>query len=129
MSPNQPERIPAVQVVATSWGKDAPVWVQRLAIEVDNTSQNKAAQKIGYSASVVSQVLKHIYTGSYKSVEERVLKVFGDRVDCPVLGDIDGGTCLTNQKAKYDGSNHAAVNLYVACRRCPHNLTCKGGSK
>ena len=116
----------AKETVKTHWGVNAPVWVRQLAAQCDVSSQKKTADKIGRSAALVNQVLKNRYAGDLRGVQERVETAFGDKVTCPVLGQIDGGECLRHQQAKYNPGNHAAVSLFVACKKCPHNLICKG---
>lgn len=116
----------AIETIATHWGDSAPVWVRLLATACDETSQKKTAVKISRSSALVNQVLKGKYPGDLTDVQNRVEKVFGIKIPCPELGDIEGAACLVNQQKKYNPANHAAVSLFVACRRCPHNISCKG---
>lgn len=118
----------AIRTVDESWGEAAPEWVKTLAAFCDAESQAAAARLIGRSTSLINQVLKNKYMGDLTGVEERVNSAFRVvPVPCPVLGDIDGASCLAHQQATYHPGNHLAVRLYVACRRCPHNLGRKGG--
>jgi len=117
----------AAETVTECWGV-APDWVRQLAAACDDTSQRETAQKIGLSPSLVNQVLKNRYQGNLGNVRGRVeTGLAADRRHCPVMGLIDGKTCLTNQSRRYDPSNHIAVRLYRACRGCEHSL--KGGKK
>lgn len=120
--------VSARDIVETFWGNDAPEWVHTLAQFCDTESQAAAARKIGRSPSLVNMVLKNKYTGDLKGVEKRVTSAFCSApVPCPVLGEIDGATCLTHQRAPYVPTNPLAVRLYVSCRRCPFSLNCKKG--
>lgn len=117
----------AAETVAECW-RDAPDWLLRLAAACDDTSQRETAQKIGFSPSLVNQVLKNRYQGNLENVRARVeTGLDADRRHCPVMGMIPGNVCLANQSRRYDPSNHIAVRLYRACRGCPHSL--KGGGK
>lgn len=119
----------ALDIVAEFWGATAPEWVKTLARFCDKNTQAAAARKIGRSASLINQVLKNRYTGDLIGVQARVESAFSDSgVVCPVMGQITGSTCLGHQKVDYNPSNHIAVKLYVACRRCPHNVSRKGTS-
>lgn len=119
----------AVDIVMEFWGETAPEWVRTLARFCDKETQAAAARKIGRSASLINQVLKNRYTGNLTAVQSRVEAAFSDTgVICPVLGQMTGTACLSHQKAAYNPANHTAVKLYVACRRCPHNLSKKGAT-
>lgn len=116
----------AIEIIREFWGSDAPEWVVTLAKYCDKNTQKAAAQKIQRSPSLINQVLKNSYTGDLEGIQARVESAFSDTgVECPVLGEITGATCLGHQKAGYNPSNHIAVKLYVACQRCPFNLSRK----
>lgn len=125
MTPPQ-KKTGSLETAREFWGRDAPEWVITLAKFCDKNSQKAAAQKIQRSPSLINQVLKNKYTGDLEGIQARVESAFSDTgVACPVLGDITGATCLGHQKADYNPSNHIAVRLYVACQRCPFNLSRK----
>lgn len=121
----QKEKPIYAEVAQASWLGLVPPWVAHLAIEADKESLRKAADKIGYSPAVVSQLFKNAYAGNLDRVRESVEHALGEKIECPVLGLIDGAQCLTHQKAKYRASNHTAVALFVACQRCPNNMNCR----
>ena len=52
---------PADEIAKQYWGDDVPDWVMRLAEQCMASSQNQVAKNLGYSASVVNQVLRHKY--------------------------------------------------------------------
>lgn len=98
-----------------------PDWKVVLADACKQSSQSAVAKRIGYSAAVVSQVLK----GSYKGDEARVQQavegaLMGLTVDCPVLGEIPRHVCLEYQKREFAATNPVRVRLYHTCPTCPH---------
>lgn len=119
-----PVKISAVARVHQSW-PTPPAWVLKLAVACDEESQKSVADKIGRSGALVNQVLKNTYKGNMQAVAARVKLVFGEEVDCPVLGDITGGECLTWQNRPRLAVNHHLVRMYIACRSCPHNISRK----
>jgi hypothetical protein len=116
---------PATETVEKCWRGSAPAWVLRLAAFCDRESQAAAANKIGRSPALVNMVLKNRYTGDMDAVEKRVETAFTETIECPVLGDIDGQTCLNWQSKPYSGANHHVVRMFRACQRCPNNQLCK----
>lgn len=116
---------PATDTVKKSWGDDAPAWVKSLAAECDKTSQAKVAGAMGRSPSLVNMVLKNRYSGNMDDVKARFETAFTETIECPVLGDIDGQTCLNWQSKPYSGANHLVVRMFRACQRCPNNQICK----
>jgi len=83
-------------------------WKVVLADACKQSSQSAVARRIGYSAAVVSQVLK----GSYKGDEHRVQQavegaLMGLTVDCPVIGEIPRNVCLEYQRRAHQGALRA----------------------
>ncbi len=75
------------EVARQHWGEPLPDWIARLAEECEATSQRQAAERIRYSAGLVSNVLRNRYTGDMAGVEEAVRgALMGDTVTCPELG-------------------------------------------
>lgn len=116
---------PATDTVDKCWGKDAPAWVKMLAAKCDQTSQAKVAGQLGRSPSLVNQVLKNSYSGNMDDVKARFETAFTETIECPVLGDISGQSCLDWQGRPYSAANHLVVRMFRACQRCPHNQLCK----
>jgi hypothetical protein len=107
--------------IATEAWREVPDWVRMLAERCNSLGQSKAAGRIGYSPSLVNQVLKNKYGGNLSRVQCCVERAFKTQtVTCPVLGEIGGSLCLKHQAAKPNTTNHMAVALYRACRRCPN---------
>ena len=110
-----------------NWNDELPDWVLVLAEQCDRASQQKVADTIGYSSSVINQVLKNRYNGNMKAVQAAVSGAYLNvNVVCPVLGEIGLHRCLQHQRAKFQATNSTRVRLYKACRgigtpRCKHS--------
>lgn len=116
-----------------AWGDALPEWVLGLAQQCAASSQNKVAKKLGYSAAVVSTVLRNSYQGSMDAVRDRYLGVYEASVtSCPALGTIGLHVCQNwRGKARHlNPANAMNVKMFRACNRCPVFLTAqaKGGS-
>jgi hypothetical protein len=106
-----------------AWGT-VPDWVLELASLADREGQKKAGARIGYSGSVVSEVINARYgNGDLGRVEEKVRgALMGLEVDCPVLGSIGRDLCLDEQKQPFRATSRHRAELYHACRNgCPHS--------
>lgn len=108
--------------VRAHWGESAPDWLLILAENCDSSSQKKVGEEIGYSSTVVNQVLKGRYTGDLTAVEKAVRGAYlNATVLCPVLGDLPVNRCLQHQRQPYANTNRLRVRLYIACRSgCAH---------
>lgn len=98
-------------------------WIEQLRTEAAQTSQNKAGARIGYSGSVVNQVLKGTYKGDLSSVEQAVRgALMGAIVDCPVVGDLPRNRCIDYQRrsSTFAATNPMRVQLHRACPTCKH---------
>lgn len=83
--------------------------------------QRAAAQRIGYSPAVVSQVLSGSYRGDLKAVQTAVEgALLGATVDCPVAGEIPRNRCLEHQRSEASAANPMRVALAQACPVCPN---------
>lgn len=114
---------PPREVAAESWGSPMPDWVLALVGEVERTSGVKAAARIGYSASVVSSVLRRAYLGDLGKVEAAIRgALMGETVECPVLGEISRDRCLREQDMPRMATSAIRMRLWAACRDgCPHS--------
>jgi hypothetical protein len=112
-----------------AWG-DPPDWIVALAVEANRTTLKAAADRIGYSAPVVSEALSATYRGSLARVEERVRgALMGLTVDCPILGDIGRDRCLDEQKEPFRATSAMRARLWHACRGgCRHAKTAGGAA-
>ena len=113
---------PAILKARDAWGDDLPDWVMGLAQACAASSQNKVAQRMGYSASLISQVLGRKYPGDLSSVRDRYLGIFEAKtVDCPELGNVPLDRCQDwRKKARHlQPGNARNVQMFRACNRCP----------
>lgn len=113
-----------VTEVRETWGDALPDWVLLLAEQADASGQKAVALAIGYSTTVVNQVLKNQYSGDLASVEGATRGAFQNlHVECPVLGPLPRQTCLTHQRTPFAATNPDRVRLWKACNggQCPHS--------
>ncbi len=97
-------------------------WIDVLRAEVERTSQAAVAKRLGYSGSVVSQVLSGTYAGRLDNVERAVRDVIGvASVPCPVLGSIHETKCAELRNRPFAATNPSRVAMWRACRTCPLN--------
>ncbi|CDO60838.1 hypothetical protein BN1012_Phect2625 [Candidatus Phaeomarinobacter ectocarpi] len=114
-----------------AWGGDAPDWVEALAEQVDaGPSQNQIAKALDLSAGIVSQVLSNTYKGRMDRIEQRVRgKFMGEKLECPVLGEIGRDQCAREQKKDLTFESPIRPRLHRACRSgCPHSRIKTKGS-
>lgn len=80
-----------------------------------------SAEAIGYSATVVSQVLTGNYKGDLKAVRQKVEgALMGAVVDCPVIGELPRNRCLEYQRLPFAATNPNRVRFASACPTCPN---------
>lgn len=98
-------------------------WIAALAAECAAHGQRRVARAIGYSASVVSEVLSETYRGDVGAVRRAVEGALMDgTVACPALGqDIGTHQCLMFQRQPLAATSPARVRLARTCPTCPHN--------
>lgn len=99
-------------------------WIEVLRQACESSTQGAVAERIGYSTTVVNQVLKGAYKGDLQRVQRAVEgALMGSTVDCPVVGEIPRQKCVEHQRATFRSTNHMAVQLYNACRSgCPNSF-------
>lgn len=109
--------------VADFWSGGVPDWVHALATACDRKSQAHVARQIGYSPTVVNQVLKRKYPGNMRRVEDAVrATIMRSTVECPELGEIALAECREYQARPFSSTNAQRVRLWKACRNCELNL-------
>lgn len=106
------------------WNGAPPEWVRALAATFAGSTQAAVARRIGYSPSVVNQVIRGSYKGDLTRVEEAVRGAFiSECVICPVLGEIGRDVCLAHQRRGFEATSLVRAQLYHACRKpCRHYL-------
>ncbi|HEY5209610.1 MAG TPA: transcriptional regulator [Stellaceae bacterium] len=99
-----------------------PDWVLVMAEEATRTSGAALAKRLGYSSSVVSQVLNHRYSlGDLDRVEAAVRgALMGVTVVCPVLGEIGRDHCLMERREPHRATSAMRAQLFHACKTCSH---------
>lgn len=111
-----------VAIAHAAWGDAMPDWIAGLARECESSSQNKVAQRMNRSASLISAVLRNKYRGSLEAVEEVYRGVFEKAViECPALGTIPTNDCRDWQRKamRFNSNNSFRVRMYRACNACP----------
>jgi DNA-binding transcriptional regulator YdaS (Cro superfamily) len=98
-------------------------WLEVLRERAEATGQRAVARLMGYSPSVVSQVLAGSYGGDLTAVRRAVEGAFmAGLVECPALGqEIGTQDCLRFQRMPLAASSPARVRLHRTCPTCPHN--------
>jgi len=100
-------------------------WVKVLAdaVAAPGMSQNKMANQLGVSTSMLSQVLRGIYPGNTEKLQMKVEGQFMNRVvNCPIKGEIPIDECHEHQQRPFSSANRERVKLYRACRSgCPYS--------
>jgi DNA-binding transcriptional regulator YdaS (Cro superfamily) len=106
----------ATDKAAAAWGVDLPDWIIELARSIDRSSQNKVAERLGYSASAISQVINNRYKAPLTGIEQAVKgALMAVIVTCPVMGDLAADTCLEHQKAEWSARR---AMIQAACQTC-----------
>jgi transcriptional regulator with XRE-family HTH domain len=100
-----------------------PEWLAALRRACKESPQAAVARRLGVSPATISQVLKGTYRADLSGIEQRVRgALFGETVDCPILGDIKRNVCLDWQDKPFAATNELRVMLYRACRDgCPYS--------
>ncbi len=97
-------------------------WIELLRKRVEKTSYRQVAQELGYSATVIYQVLRGIYAGNVDRVRQRVESTYTQGyVQCPVLGQIDRLRCARERRRPFAATNPVRVRLFRICPTCPNN--------
>ena len=100
---------------------DDDAWLEVLRTHRQTHGGKKTAEVIGYSATVVSQVLSGTYKGDMKAVQQKVEgALMGVTVDCPVIGELPRNRCLEYQRLPFAASNPLRVRFTSACPKCPN---------
>lgn len=109
----------------SGWDGDLPDWVSVLASHADAHSLKVTGDAIGYSHSLVSNVIAGKYRGDLGRVKERVRgALMGLTVECPGTGEpMPRHTCLDWQKKPFEATSQQRCRMYRACRGgCPNFL-------
>lgn len=113
----------AVAIAREAWGDDLPDWVEALAQECQRTSQNKAAQVLGYSNGAVSMVIRNKYVANSQGIEMAVRgALMSESIDCPFIGMIGKDVCRQWRIKRKRGvrANRLQIQMARACGECLH---------
>lgn len=101
----------------------AASWVDVLRDACRHATQATVARRIGYSPTVVNQVLSGTYNGDLISVQAAVEGgLMASMVDCPVIGEIPRQRCIEHQRRPFTPTNPTNIQLYHACPLCEHSI-------
>ena len=96
-------------------------WLSVLREHRKTHGNGPTATKIGYSPTVVSQVLSGKYPGDLSAIQKAVEGgLMGMTVQCPVVGEMPRNVCLEYQRRSFQATNPLRVQLHKACPACPH---------
>ena len=96
-------------------------WLDELQRAAAAEGQSAVAKRIGYSTTVVCQVLKGNYKGDLSRVQRAVEgALMHATVDCPVIGDIPLQRCIEHQRGPKRYTNPMRVQLAHTCPTCPN---------
>ena len=96
-------------------------WMEALKKACDETSQAEVARTLGRSPAQINQVIKGTYNADLTRIEEAVRGAFmHETVACPVLGELEKHRCQEEQKKTFIGTSPLRIQIYRACRTCPH---------
>lgn len=118
-----------IAIAREYWGSDLPQWVELLAGECMQSSQNKVAKALDVSPTMISQVLRAKYPGDMQRLEDVFRGVFlSATVDCPARGPLPAQDCYKwRDRARIkEGTivpkvNMEQVQMFRACNKCPRN--------
>jgi len=92
-----------------------------------HSTQADIARRIGVSEGTISNALKGRYIGNVDALAERIRgELLNQTVACPILGEITSRMCQDERKKPFHTANPLRVQLYRACKTCPHNQANKG---
>ncbi len=92
-----------------------------------HASQVEIARKLDVSDSTISNALKGRYIGNVDALAERIRgELLNQTVRCPILGEITSRICQDERKKPFHTANPMRVQLWRACKVCPHNPAAKG---
>lgn len=93
-----------------------------------HASQAEIARRLDVSDSTISNALKGRYIGNVEALAERIRgELLNQKVVCPILGEITSRICQDERKKPFHTANPMRVQIWRACKTCPHNPAAKGG--
>lgn len=108
---------------------DTEDWIAVLREEARCTSIAKAAKRISYSTTTVSEILSGKYRADPAAIRQAVEgALMSATVECPALGmEIRTNQCLEFQRRKIEqATSPHHVRLFRTCPTCPHHRAAAG---
>lgn len=100
----------------------AEPWVRLLEAAYETNGPKAVADRIGYSAGLVTAIVRGYYDANPAKVADAVMATLGQaEVDCPVLGTLPLTSCRRHRTAPFSAASPLSVRLWKACRTCPNN--------
>jgi DNA-binding transcriptional regulator YdaS (Cro superfamily) len=106
-----------------------PDWALALANACDAQGRAAVARRLGYSESVLSQMLSNNYGGNVEKVSAKIRAVImAEMMTCPAEGPMALDMCQRHQaRRESDIQNGWHRRMFAACRSgCPHFEGSKG---
>ena len=120
--------MPRVDIATEAWAGKPPGFVLAITAEWDRTrSSRKVGAAIGYSPSVVSQLVRNLYPGDTRAIAAAVRDRLQEAViPCPVQGEIGLSVCREWQNRPFSAASALHVCMFRACRVCECNPNREG---
>lgn len=104
-----------------------PRWLALMRQEVDRTSRQALADRLGYSRTTVSLVLSGTYPGNPDKIAAKAIEVLEPvlAVDCPYLGEqLPIKQCVEYSSQRAPTHHPTKMGHWRACQQCQNK--CKG---
>ena len=96
--------------------------LQALRQLCQKTTQSAVAKRLNVSEGTISNALKGRYIGNVDRLAERIRgELLQATVACPILGEITSRICQDERDKPFHAANPLRVQLWRACKACPHN--------
>jgi hypothetical protein len=100
--------------------------LQALQALTQRTTQANIARRLSVSDATISSALKGKYIGNVNKLAERIRgELLSATVACPILGEISTRICQDERSKPFAATSPLRVQLWRACKACPHNPTTK----
>lgn len=104
-----------------AWGESPPREIVALAEACRASTAGAVAERLNYSAAVISQTLARTYRGDVAKVFATIRgALLGEVVMCPVLDEIGKDRCLSEQAKPFSATSSTRARLFHACKTCPN---------
>lgn len=95
-------------------------WFSVLTREIENSSQRRVADKLGYSMTAINLVVHGKYKGKTEKIAAQVMRVYTN-IKCPFSGNvITLKDCRDTAHAAAPTHNPIKMGQWKACLKCPN---------